>query len=158
MQAKSSSRQVAGTAVQESKISALFWGSKKSVEPKELDVSVSLQDSILTGSGLEVIFDGPTEFGIFFLLVLAANSNLVGFKFRGGLEKQITPKRISLSIISSISEVSSREWDACNLDATGPDKFNPFLSHGFLSSLEESRSAVKVENHCFTLSFSKFYY
>ncbi|KAL9353708.1 hypothetical protein Peur_051678 [Populus x canadensis] len=141
--AKSSSRQVAGTAVQESKISALFWGSKKSVEPKELDVSVSLQDSILTGSGLEVIFDGPTEFGIFFLLVLAANSNLVGFKFRGGLEKQITPKRISLSIISSISEVSSREWDACNLDATGPDKFNPFLSHGFLSSLEESRSAVK---------------
>ncbi|XP_061978178.1 uncharacterized protein LOC133699065 isoform X2 [Populus nigra] len=108
--AKSSSRQVAGTAVQESKISALFWGSKKSVQPKELDVSVSLQDSILTG---------------------------------GGLEKQITPKRISLSIISSISEVSSHEWDACNLDATGPDKFNPFLSHGFLSSLEESRSAVK---------------
>ncbi|XP_061978180.1 uncharacterized protein LOC133699065 isoform X3 [Populus nigra] len=110
--AKSSSRQVAGTAVQESKISALFWGSKKSVQPKELDVSVSLQDSILTG---------------------------------GGLEKQITPKRISLSIISSISEVSSHEWDACNLDATGPDKFNPFLSHGFLSSLEESRSAVKSQ-------------
>uniref|UniRef100_A0A6N2KEU7 Uncharacterized protein n=1 Tax=Salix viminalis TaxID=40686 RepID=A0A6N2KEU7_SALVM len=85
--AKSSSRQVVETAVQESKISALFWGSKKSVEPKELN--------------------------------------------------------ISLSIISSISEVSSNEWDACNLDATGPDKFNPFLTHAFLSSLEESRSAVK---------------
>lgn len=70
------------------------------------------------------------------------------------MEKQITPKKISLSIISSISEVSSNEWDACNLDATGPDKFNPFLTHAFLSSLEESRSAVKVENHCFTLSFS----
>lgn len=69
------------TAVQESKISALFWGSKKSVEPKELNVS--LQDSILTGSGLEVIFDGPTEFGIFFLLVLAANSNIVGLNSGG---------------------------------------------------------------------------
>ena len=73
------------TAVQESKISALFWGSKKSVEPKELNVS--LQDSnILTGSGLEVIFDGPTKFGIFFLLVLAANSNIVGL-YSGGVWK-----------------------------------------------------------------------
>ncbi|WCJ18674.1 hypothetical protein M5689_001004 [Euphorbia peplus] len=54
-----------------------------------------------------------------------------------------TPKKISISVISSISEVSPNEWDACCLDATGPEKINPFLSHGFLSSLEDSRCAVK---------------
>ena len=54
------------------------------------------------------------------------------------------PKVISLSVISSISDVSSDGWDACALDVTGPEKFNPFLMHGFLSSLEESGSAVKV--------------
>ncbi|CAK7357195.1 unnamed protein product [Dovyalis caffra] len=110
--AKSPSRQIARTAVQDYKISALFWGSKKSVERKELDVS--LKDSILIGSGLE-----------------------------GTSANQMTLKKISLSIISSISEVSSDGWDACSLDATGPDKFNPFLTHDFLSSLEESGSAVK---------------
>ncbi|XP_019079138.1 uncharacterized protein LOC100262534 isoform X2 [Vitis vinifera] len=29
------------------------------------------------------------------------------------------------------------------MDATGPEKFNPFLTHGFLSSLEETGCAVK---------------
>ncbi|CAH9139704.1 unnamed protein product [Cuscuta epithymum] len=56
----------------------------------------------------------------------------------GSLEKKIT-----VSVVSSISEVSSEQWNACNLDATGPQQFNPFLSHAFLSSLEESGSAVK---------------
>ncbi|PRQ19736.1 putative peptidogalycan biosysnthesis/recognition [Rosa chinensis] len=53
------------------------------------------------------------------------------------------PSKISVSVISSISEVSSSDWDACSLDATGADKYNPFLTHAFLSSLEQSGSAVK---------------
>lgn len=56
------------------------------------------------------------------------------------------PKKISVSVVSSILEVSPNGWDACTLDATGPEKYNPFLTHGFLSSLEESGSAVKVSN------------
>ncbi|CAL5398946.1 unnamed protein product [Camellia sinensis] len=53
------------------------------------------------------------------------------------------PQKVSVSVVSSISEVPSHDWDACNLDSTGPEKFNPFLSHGFLSSLEESGSTAK---------------
>ncbi|XP_059448715.1 uncharacterized protein LOC132179922 isoform X2 [Corylus avellana] len=56
---------------------------------------------------------------------------------------QVKPKKISLSVVSSILDVSPSGWDACNLDATGPAKSNPFLTHGFLSCLEESGSAVK---------------
>ncbi|KAL5555075.1 hypothetical protein UlMin_037311 [Ulmus minor] len=56
---------------------------------------------------------------------------------------EVKHKVISLSVLSSISEVSSGDWDACTLDATGPEKYNPFLTHGFLSSLEESGCAVK---------------
>ncbi|KAH7670747.1 Peptidogalycan biosysnthesis/recognition protein [Dioscorea alata] len=56
---------------------------------------------------------------------------------------QMKPQKISLSVVTSISEISAEDWDACALDATGPEKFNPFLSHAFLSSLEESGSATK---------------
>ncbi|XP_021661945.2 uncharacterized protein LOC110651064 isoform X2 [Hevea brasiliensis] len=94
------------------KISALFWGSKKSVEPRLSNFPQ--QDFILTGSGSE-----------------------------GGSANQVVPKKISVSVISSISKVSPVEWDACNLDSTGPEKLNPFLTHGFLSSLEESGCSVK---------------
>ncbi|KAG8368918.1 hypothetical protein BUALT_Bualt15G0096400 [Buddleja alternifolia] len=52
-------------------------------------------------------------------------------------------RKLSVSVVSSISEISPTEWDACSIDASGPEKFNPFLSHGFLSSLEESGCAVK---------------
>lgn len=53
-------------------------------------------------------------------------------------------KIITVSFVSSISDIPSTQWDACALDATGgPDKFNPFLSHAFLSSLELSSSSVK---------------
>ncbi|KMT07909.1 hypothetical protein BVRB_6g146050 [Beta vulgaris subsp. vulgaris] len=55
----------------------------------------------------------------------------------------LLPKKVSLSVVSSISEVPSEEWDACAVDMNGPEKLNPFLSHGFLSSLEESGSSVK---------------
>ncbi|KAG8650339.1 hypothetical protein MANES_07G028500v8 [Manihot esculenta] len=109
---KPSTQQRVGSSVHVCKISALFWGSKKSVEPRLSDFSQ--QDFILTGSGSE-----------------------------GGSAKQVVPKKISVSVISSISEVSPVEWDACNLDSTGPEKLNPFLTHGFLSSLEESGCAVK---------------
>ncbi|KAF7142887.1 hypothetical protein RHSIM_Rhsim05G0116000 [Rhododendron simsii] len=64
-----------------------------------------------------------------------------------GLEGDSTslgkPQIVFVSAVSSILEVPLAEWDGCNLDSTGPEKFNPFLSHGFLSSLEESGSAVK---------------
>ncbi|XP_010086707.2 uncharacterized protein LOC21399202 [Morus notabilis] len=61
----------------------------------------------------------------------------------GVSRNEVKPKVVSLSVLSSISEVSSDGWDACALDATGPEKLNPSLTHGFLSSLEESGSAVK---------------
>eukprot|EP00262_Sarcandra_glabra_P014077 TRINITY_DN4030_c0_g1_i1.p1 TRINITY_DN4030_c0_g1~~TRINITY_DN4030_c0_g1_i1.p1 ORF type:complete len:473 (-),score=55.35 TRINITY_DN4030_c0_g1_i1:202-1449(-) len=54
-----------------------------------------------------------------------------------------TPQKISLSVISSISEIPPTDWDACAVDATGLEKLNPFLMHAFLSSLEESCCAVK---------------
>lgn len=56
----------------------------------------------------------------------------------------MNPEEVFLSVVSSISDVPANQWDACAIDATGPEKFNPFISHAFLSSLEESRSAVKV--------------
>ncbi|KAL1534939.1 hypothetical protein AAHA92_31051 [Salvia divinorum] len=52
-------------------------------------------------------------------------------------------KKLSVRVVSSISEILPHEWDACSIDAAGPDKFNPFLTHGFLSSLEETGCAVK---------------
>ncbi|KAJ7967946.1 Acyl-CoA N-acyltransferase [Quillaja saponaria] len=110
--AKSQSKQIVESSAQAAKISALFWGSRKSTEPQEM-VS-SLGNFTLTGSDSE---DTTLNLG--------------------------HPKRIKISVVSSISEVSSSDWDACAQDATGPKKFNPFLTHGFLSSLEDSGSAVK---------------
>lgn len=55
-------------------------------------------------------------------------------------------KNISVSVVSSISEVSASDWDECCHDASGSKQFNPFITHGFLSSLEESCSAVKVSS------------
>lgn len=60
-------------------------------------------------------------------------------------------------MVSSISEISPHEWDACSLDAAGPNQFNPFLTHGFLSSLEETGCAVKVAKFlllCYWLAIS----
>ncbi|KAF8019427.1 hypothetical protein BT93_G0187 [Corymbia citriodora subsp. variegata] len=110
---KTQSGPCAGRSSRASGIRALFWRSKKSLEPRET-ADLSLGDYTLTAPDAED--------------VSATKSR---------------PKQISLSIVSSISEVSANDWDACALDATGPEKYNPFLSHGFLSSLEESNSAVK---------------
>ncbi|KAK4802762.1 hypothetical protein SAY86_000965 [Trapa natans] len=97
---------------QTSRVYALFWRSKKHVEPQE--VNLSLGDFTLTPSDADDVSVRKSE-----------------------------PAKISLSLISSLSDVSSNDWDACALDATGPARSNPFLSHGFLSSLEEAGCAVK---------------
>lgn len=69
------------------------------------------------------------------------------FLIQGGSFSHSKPTKLSLSVVSSISEVSASDWDACALDTTGPKKYNPFLTHGFLSSLEETGCAVKVRNY-----------
>ncbi|KAG7015443.1 hypothetical protein SDJN02_23079, partial [Cucurbita argyrosperma subsp. argyrosperma] len=68
---------------------------------------------------------------------------LTGTGPEGGSVSHSKPTKLSLSVVSSISEVSASGWDACALDSTGPEKYNPFLTHGFLSSLEETGCAVK---------------
>jgi uncharacterized protein len=54
------------------------------------------------------------------------------------------PREVSISVASSIMGIPAVDWDACACDPDNPEKFNPFLTHAFLSSLEESGSAVKV--------------
>lgn len=46
---------------------------------------------------------------------------------------------VTLKIITRLSQIDPAGWDAC----AGPD--NPFVSHAFLSALEESGSAVEEE-------------
>ncbi|XP_051217485.1 uncharacterized protein [Lolium perenne] len=53
------------------------------------------------------------------------------------------PHEVSISVVSSIMDIPPAEWDACAVDSAEPEKLNPFLTHAFLSSLEESGSAVK---------------
>ena len=67
---------------------------------------------------------------------------------------------ISLSVVSSISEITPSEWDACALDSSQPQSYNPFLMHGFLSSLEDTgcatrvrRSHIKKKKKTFSLFF-----
>ncbi len=42
---------------------------------------------------------------------------------------------LAVKVVSRIAEVPAAEWDACAGD-------NPFVSHAFLSALEESGSAT----------------
>ncbi|CAN6475472.1 unnamed protein product [Victoria cruziana] len=95
------------------RVCAIFWRPKKSVQIQELDSSL----------GTFTIDRKPQE------------GCLVN-----GAEESCT---VSFSISPSILEIDAAEWDICALDTTGHDKFNPFLSHGFLSSLEETGCAVK---------------
>jgi len=49
---------------------------------------------------------------------------------------------IELQAVSSITAVSAEDWDACANPRTGePASYHPFVSHRFLASLEDSRSA-----------------
>ncbi|XP_020111961.1 uncharacterized protein LOC109726641 isoform X1 [Ananas comosus] len=68
---------------------------------------------------------------------------LTGSASEGTPTNGLTPQKISVLVVSSISEIPSKDWDACAIDSTGREKFNPFLSHAFLSSLEESGCSVK---------------
>eukprot|EP00850_Spirogloea_muscicola_P013776 SM000095S24990 [mRNA] locus=s95:332224:335843:+ [translate_table: standard] len=52
---------------------------------------------------------------------------------------------LTVSVISSIFLISPEEWDACAESAAGSSSFNPFISHAFLGSLEESKSACQGE-------------
>lgn len=47
---------------------------------------------------------------------------------------------VSIRVHGSLADIDAREWDACANPAGQP--FNPFLSHAFLSALEESGSAT----------------
>ncbi|CAL0325878.1 unnamed protein product [Lupinus luteus] len=59
-------------------------------------------------------------------------------------DKELSKRVINVSAVSSISDIPSAEWDACAVDASGGhQKYNPFISHSFLSTLEHSGSAVK---------------
>ncbi|KAI3993246.1 hypothetical protein MKX01_009989 [Papaver californicum] len=110
-------RNQTSTHVNLSKISAIFWGQKKSAAPQPHEMEVSL--GTFTLAGPESDSQGVST------------------------NEMMRPQKISLSVVSSISEISSEEWDACAIEATGSDKLNPFLTHGFLSSLEETGCAVK---------------
>lgn len=46
---------------------------------------------------------------------------------------------ITLEAVSSISQISAEDWNAC---ANAADGYNPFVSHAFLCALEVSGSAV----------------
>jgi predicted N-acyltransferase len=48
--------------------------------------------------------------------------------------------RVTLGVHAGISEISAAEWDA--LFAHEPDRASPFVSHAFLSAVEESGSAT----------------
>ncbi|XP_020673271.1 uncharacterized protein LOC110092915 isoform X1 [Dendrobium catenatum] len=105
-------KQSSRSMVSPHKITALFWGSKRTAEQRELNPS--LGTFTLTGSAREDV-SGPGR----------------------------RPQQLSVSVVSSLSDISSKDWDACAMDAAGPEKLNPFLTHAFLSSLEESKCAVK---------------
>lgn len=53
-----------------------------------------------------------------------------------------TETTLSLRLVHSIAEIPAAEWDAC-ADALGARPENPFLTHRFLSALEESGSATE---------------
>ncbi|XP_062225724.1 uncharacterized protein LOC133924277 isoform X2 [Phragmites australis] len=63
------------------------------------------------------------------------------------------PREVSISVVSSIMDIRAADWDACACDPADPEKFNPFLTHAFLSSLEESGSAVKMSVSSLHITF-----
>lgn len=66
----------------------------------------------------------------------------------------MTKPALQIRVVSNIAEISAADWDACANPAVKPGSensngktsetpSNPFISHAFLSSLEESGSATK---------------
>ncbi|XP_026434533.1 uncharacterized protein LOC113332072 isoform X2 [Papaver somniferum] len=115
------------TNVNLSKISAIFWGQKKPAAPQPHEMEVSL--------------------GTFTLAAPESDSQGVS------TNEMMRPQKLSISVVSSISEIPSEDWDACAIEATGSDKMNPFLTHGFLSSLEETGCAVKFKVSSLHITF-----
>ena len=58
--------------------------------------------------------------------------------------EETSPLTLTVSVVSSISLVPAAAWDLCALEAAGEESANPFVCHAFLSSLEDSKSAVPV--------------
>ncbi|KAI5084261.1 hypothetical protein GOP47_0000430 [Adiantum capillus-veneris] len=58
------------------------------------------------------------------------------------VEKARVNTSIMVSVVSSMSAIPQEDWDACAIDSSGLDSLNPFLLHAFLSSLEDSGSAI----------------
>jgi predicted N-acyltransferase len=59
----------------------------------------------------------------------------------------MSPSVLQIRVLSAIAEVDPADWDACANPPGGPQDgsgcaYNPFISHAFLSSLEESGSAT----------------
>jgi predicted N-acyltransferase len=50
---------------------------------------------------------------------------------------KLNPKNFYIEVISSLNQISEKEWDKCNIDD------HPFTSYGFLRALEQSGSAIK---------------
>lgn len=69
--------------------------------------------------------------------------SLANYPLTGSDTSQEGQNVISLSVVSSISEITPSEWDACALDSSQPQSYNPFLMHGFLSSLEDTGCATR---------------
>ncbi|XP_020587999.1 uncharacterized protein LOC110029867 isoform X5 [Phalaenopsis equestris] len=100
--------------------------------------------SIMSPHKINALFWGPKRTAEQWEL----NPSLGTFTLTGSPQEAVsaTERRsllLHVSVVSSISDISSKEWDACAIDAAGPEKLNPFLAHAFLSSLEESKCAVK---------------
>ncbi|KAL3620789.1 hypothetical protein CASFOL_035701 [Castilleja foliolosa] len=120
-----------------------FVGRCKSLHPKKTSLKRCIHSSDL-GFSVKAIFWGPRKsveptklelpLGDFSLKDFGSKEDTTDFG---------KSRELSVCVVSSISDIAPGEWDACSVDAAGPEKFNPFLTHGFLSSLEESGSAVK---------------
>eukprot|EP00899_Mesostigma_viride_P012971 jgi/Mesvir1/21675/Mv04096-RA.1 len=54
-----------------------------------------------------------------------------------------TEMELTIQVCRSIHDIPAKDWDECALAAAGGDgKSNPFITHAFLSALEDSGSAV----------------
>jgi len=64
---------------------------------------------------------------------------LSGLTFLQTTRPLTDPSEITLEAVSSISQITADDWNAC---ANASGGYNPFVSHAFLSALEMSKSAV----------------
>ena len=64
------------------------------------------------------------------------------------VERATTMQELHISVVGAIDEISAAAWDACANPAPSDHNshqeivYNPFVSHNFLSTIEESQSAA----------------